>query len=61
MMYHHGYGLIELKYALMVGRGYMHDCLEVMPMKIKDRFSGIPGRYTRTYQRQEWATAGLVA
>ncbi len=25
MMYHHGYGLIKLKYALMVDRGYMHD------------------------------------
>ncbi len=35
MMYHHGYGLIKLKYDLMVGYGYMHD-LEVVPMTTID-------------------------
>ncbi len=42
MMYRHGYGLIKLKYALVVSCGCM--VLQVVPITIKDQFSGVPRR-----------------
>nr|BAC83669.1 hypothetical protein [Oryza sativa Japonica Group] len=42
----------------MVGCGCM--VLLVVPIAIKDRFAGCPGRTYRAYHKPAWATARLV-
>jgi hypothetical protein len=62
--YWYSFDLVPPQWCWLIKVHYMVGCgcmvLLVVPMAIKDRFAGCPGRTYRTYHKPAWATAGLV-